>query len=354
MRHSLQIRFERAFPPDEWAGRRMILAVSGGPDSMALLRLTADAASPGDRRRILVVHVNHRLRGVESEEDARFTYDAAQRHGFACQIVDCPLPPQESRHGSLEEAARKRRYAALLAEAESWGARYVLTGHTADDQAETVLFRLVRGSGLRGLAGIPRVRSFGPTALSRPLLSFFRQEILAYLESLGQDYRRDRTNRDPQFRRNAIRHAVLPLLQAQVSPTAAIQINRLADLARECDDFLQSQVAAVWPRIVAQSTGDSLRLRVTELRTLHPFLMKEVFRAAWRQQGWPLREMGYQRWTQLLEMVNEARPWSENNSPICFFPGNIQAQREGDHLVLRPAIARPERPERRSDAVAGG
>ncbi|MGQ9606551.1 MAG: tRNA lysidine(34) synthetase TilS [Thermogutta sp.] len=354
MRHSLQIKFEQAFPPDEWAGRRMILAVSGGPDSMALLRLTADAASLGDRRRILVVHINHHLRGVESEEDARFTHDAAQRHGFACQIVDCPLPPRESRHGSLEEAARKRRYAALLQEAESWGARYVLTGHTADDQAETVLFRLVRGSGLRGLAGIPRVRSFGPTALTRPLLSFFRKEILAYLESLGQDYRRDRTNRDPQFRRNAIRHAVLPLLQAQVSRAATTQINRLADLARECDDFVQSQVAAVWPRIIAEAVGDSLRLRVTELRTLHPFLIKEVIRAAWRQQGWPLREMGYQRWTQLLEMVNEAHLRSTKNSPICYFPGNIQAQREGDDLVLRPALARSKRPARRSDVIANG
>ncbi|GAB4133682.1 hypothetical protein JCM17478_04650 [Thermopirellula anaerolimosa] len=330
----------------------MILAVSGGPDSTALLRLTADATSPSDRDRILVVHVNHHLRDGDSDEDAQFTDEIARRHGFPCRIVDCPLLPTDSRQRGLEDAARKRRYAALLEQAESWGARYVLTGHTADDQAETVLFRLVRGSGLRGLAGIPRVRPFGPAALTRPLLSCYRHEILDYLESIGQSYRLDRSNHDQRFRRNALRHRVLPILQTRVSGGTTIHLNRLADLAREYDDFVQSQVMAAWPRIVAEATDDLLRLRVTELRTLHPFLIKEVLRAAWRQQAWPLREMGYRRWSQLLEMVHEIVPGRASHSPTRSFPGNVLAQRVGDCLVLKRATARAGRPQCRADATA--
>ncbi|NMC20931.1 MAG: tRNA lysidine(34) synthetase TilS [Thermogutta sp.] len=351
MRHPLEIRFERSFPPEQWLGRRMILAVSGGPDSMALLRLTAAVASAGERGRIVVVHVNHHLRAEDSDEDARFTNEAARRHGFPCRILDCPLPSMEGTHGSLEDAARRKRYAVLLEQAESWGARYVLTGHTADDQAETVLFRLVRGSGLRGLAGIPRVRPFGPAALTRPLLSFFRKEILDYLDSLGQEYRLDRSNGDPKFRRNVLRHRVLPLLEAQVSGAATSHLNRLADLARECDDFVRSQAAAVWPRVVAEASPKSLRLRVTELRKLHPFLIKEVLRAAWQQQGWPLREMGYRRWTALLGMVYEAGPPTARKSPTRSFPGSILARREGEYLVLECAMTPADRPEVRADAL---
>ena len=349
MKHPLQNRFERSFPPEEWLGRCMILAVSGGPDSIALLRFIVDATSRSERSRILVVHVNHHLRGGESDEDARFTNENAQGHGFPCRILDGSLLTTESIHGSLENAAREKRYAILLEQAESWGARYVLTGHTADDQAETVLFRLVRGSGLRGLAGIPRVRPFGPAALTRPLLSFFRKEILDYLESLGQDYRLDRSNGDPRFRRNALRHGVLPLLQAQVSGTAAIHLSRLADLARECDDFVQSQVSAAWPRVVTETTAESLRLDVTELRRLHPFLIKEVLRTAWRHHGWPLREMAYRRWTELLEMVCEAAPPTTRKSLTRSFPGNILAVREGGYLILRRAMPRANPPECRAD-----
>lgn len=334
MKHPLQQRFEQSFSPDKWLGRRMILAVSGGPDSIALLRLIADASPLNERRRILVVHVNHQLRGADSDDDAQFTNEAAQQHGFPCRILECPLLPGEDMHGSLEDAARKKRYAVLLEQTESWGARYVLTGHTADDQAETVLFRLARGSGLRGLAGIPRVRPFGAAALTRPLLAFFRKEILDYLETLGQSYRLDRSNGDPRFRRNALRHGILPLLQAQVSGTAAIHLSRLADLARECEDFVQSQVSVAWPRVVAQTTAASLRLDVTELRRLHPFLIKEVLRTAWRHQGWPLREMGYRQWTELLEMVREAGLPTARKSLVRSLPGSILARREGEYLVL--------------------
>ncbi len=339
MKHPLQKRFEQSFPPDRWLGRRMILAVSGGPDSIALLRLVADATPRNERCRILVVHVNHQLRGADSDEDARFTNETAQRHGFPCRIVVCPLLPAESTHGSLEDAARKKRYAVLLEQTESWGARHVLTGHTADDQAETVLFRLVRGSGLRGLAGIPRVRRFGPAALTRPLLAFFRGEILDYLHTLGQSYRLDRSNGDPKFRRNALRHGVLPLLQAQVCGTAAIHLNRLADLARECEDFVQSQVSVAWPRVVAEAAAASLRLDVTELRGLHPYLIKEVLRAAWRHRGWPLREMGYRQWTELLELVCEAGLPAAQKSLVRSLPGSILARREGAYLVLERVTA---------------
>ncbi len=351
MIHPLQTRFELAFPPEEWLGRRVILAVSGGPDSIALLRLTAAASPPKLRESLLVVHVHHHLRGEDSAADAQFTQAVAVQQGISCRVFDCPLEPEDRIHGSLEQAAREKRYAALLQAAETWGARYVLTGHTADDQAETVLFRLVRGCGIRGLAGIPKARPFGPAALTRPLLTFFRYEILDYLKYLNQPYRVDHTNRDARFRRNALRHKVLPLLRRHVSQSVVSQLNHLADLARECDDFLRSQVEAAWPRVVAQTTGNSIGFRVTELRRLHPYLVKEVFRKAWQEQGWPLREMAYPHWNRLSLMVasTTSGPGTAPFSPVL--PGRIRARLDEEHLILERLPARDAIVAEQADAV---
>ena len=193
-------RLADSWPPAQWQDVTIVAAVSGGADSVALLRSLL-GLSPGGPARLVVAHINHGLRGSESEGDERFVADLCAKLGVPCAVRRIPAAVfRETGGRGIESVARHARYECLQSIAAEWGGRYVATGHTADDQAETILHRILRGTGIRGLEGIPRVRSLSPgIALSRPLLRFRRQEILAFLAALGQPFREDSTNRDPRF-----------------------------------------------------------------------------------------------------------------------------------------------------------
>jgi len=176
----IETQLAGAFTTYGWNDVGVVVAVSGGADSVALLRGMASARSTlAGSGRLIVAHFNHGLRGAESDADQAFVEELAAR--FQLQCCSARAAPAGSGHVA-EEAARNQRYAFLLQTASTQGARVVATAHTADDQIETVLHRVVRGSGLSGLAGIPFTRSLSEAvALVRPLLHYRRAEILAYL-----------------------------------------------------------------------------------------------------------------------------------------------------------------------------
>jgi tRNA(Ile)-lysidine synthase len=254
------------------AGDRIGVAVSGGIDSVALLRLLLELR--GELGIVLsVVHFNHNLRGAESDDDERFVAELARSHNleFHCDSDDVA----EYAHAegvSLETAARELRYGffrSLIQPDESaqevksptlsqtaqqeWGTRMTLdkivTGHTLDDQAETVLMRLIRGAGLRGLGGIhPRIAvedDEGGTGgeIVRPLLAFRRRELEAYLSDVGQSWREDATNSDEKFTRNRVRKLVLPLLEKEFNPSVAENLAELAEIARGEEDYWENEVS---------------------------------------------------------------------------------------------------------------
>jgi tRNA(Ile)-lysidine synthase len=224
----------------------VLAAVSGGADSVALLLGLSQlrAASPG---RLVAAHFNHRLRGSESEQDQAFVEELSREVGVEC-IVGAAAADLAAAHGGqgLEGAARQVRYEFLARAADQCGARYVATAHTADDQAETILHHILRGTGLAGLAGIPRTRPLTPAAtLIRPLLAVTRQEVLDYLQQLGKTYRDDSTNRLTDLTRNRIRLELLPLLERDFNPQVRGALLRLGRLAEEADDWLSGQATSL-------------------------------------------------------------------------------------------------------------
>lgn len=277
---------------------RIAVAVSGGADSVALLRALA-AAAPEIGLVLSIAHVHHGIRGAEADEDARFVEDLAASLGLPCALhrVDTPATASANKQ-SIEEAARELRYAwfrSLLAEGK---ADAVATAHTLDDQAETVLHRLVRGAWTEGLSGIHPVIACERGEILRPFLSVRRAEIEAWLRSLAQPWRDDATNAETTYTRNRIRHEVLPALAA-VNPRVAEQLAHLATIARDEESWWESELNRLLPALVlpgrpvrgggrAVSTHPddaSVGMELERLRTLAPALRRRVLRAAARQLG---------------------------------------------------------------------
>jgi tRNA(Ile)-lysidine synthase len=247
----------------------VLAAVSGGPDSMALLCLLAERLPPD---RLSVAHVNHGTREKASDSDQAFVAAAARGLGLPC--VAARLEKPEGR--ASEERLREARYRALEALARRVGATHLALAHTADDQAETVLLRLARGTGLPGLAGIPERRDLGSLVLVRPLLGNAREDLVTYLGRHRVPFRTDRTNRDPRYARNRVRHRVLPEL-ARINPRVREALVRLSGQAGEAAAFLGMAGELAARRLVRKSRG-GLSLSAARLRGLPPALRAEVWR----------------------------------------------------------------------------
>jgi tRNA(Ile)-lysidine synthase len=212
------------FPPNS----SVLIALSGGPDSVCLALLLG-ALRASRRLRIAAAHVHHGLRAGAARDEAwvrKFCED--RRIPFYSARVSV-RGRAAARSESLEEAARRARYAALLRIARARGFASVATGHTADDQAETVLMRLAGGSGLWGLAGIPAVRNEGSVRIIRPLLKISKRDILAALRRAGEAYRTDPSNRSERFLRNRLRRQMLPLMRKRLNPRLDEHLAELAE-----------------------------------------------------------------------------------------------------------------------------
>lgn len=190
------------------------LAVSGGPDSVVMLDFFARQAR-GRRLRLYVCHINHGLRGRESDADERFVRRLAESYGLPCGVFRARVKALAKKTGSgTEHAARTERYRLLLRYALSKGCRLVATAHHSDDNAETVLLNLMRGTRAKGLAGIPPSRPLGGgVRVVRPLMALTRREIEDYLRANGMKARKDSTNDDQKYTRNWIRATLLPLIE---------------------------------------------------------------------------------------------------------------------------------------------
>ena len=237
------------------AGDRMAAAVSGGADSVALLRLLLELR--GELGIVLsVAHVNHKLRGAESDEDERFVAELARQHGLDLHVCDGPVDRSlRSESGSgIEAAARELRYGFFRQLARAGRVAKIATAHTLDDQAETVLLRIFRGTGIRGLSGIhPRIvfeeqgRAFGEVV--RPLLGFRRAALMEFLHECGQGWREDSSNRDIAFLRNRVRHRLLPLIAREFGEAAIEHMGELAEIARAEEEHWQCGHPEIAPQL---------------------------------------------------------------------------------------------------------
>jgi len=329
-----------AWPVDRWQDVGLLIAVSGGPDSVALLR-ALDRLHPATDRRLYVAHYNHGWRGQASDADARFVEDLARSLRIECVTGTVDVGTSNLAPDGLEAAAREARYRFLVDTAERLGCRYVATGHTADDQAETILHHIVRGTGLLGLAGMRPARTLSPmVTLIRPLLAVSRAEVIEYLAGLEQPYREDATNADRDLTRNRIRHELLPLLARDYAPGVIDSLRRLGAIAADAQEILEPLAESLLDEATTESSAQSLVLRCEPLQSSHRHLVRELFLVAWRRLAWPRQAMGMQHWQQLAELAQQS-----GESPAQMLPGAVRVERTADLLIL----TRTELPGPRAD-----
>jgi len=271
-------------------GETVVVAVSGGPDSTALVHGLAAIAH--ELRLILhVAHVDHGLR-PDAGLDAAFVAAMSRALGLEHHQAAVDARTLADHEGlSVEDAARRLRYEFLARVARDVGATVVATGHTLDDQAETVLIRLLRGSGLDGLVGIPPVRRSGETSIIRPLLETTREDVESYLRAIGAGWREDSTNRDLAILRNRIRLVLLPALEGY-NPGVRQTLARVADLLRDEAEAIDTLAAA---RIAETLTGDSeiVEVSLERFTRLPAALQRRVLREAVRRVRGNLRAVRF-------------------------------------------------------------
>jgi tRNA(Ile)-lysidine synthase len=270
-------------------GARVIVAVSGGPDSVCLLHALRELKI----RVVGVAHVNHKLRGEASEEDERFVAALAREMELEFYSVAAPCSG-----GNLEQTARRARREFFHDLIRRGLADRIALGHTLDDQAETVLFRMLRGSGLAGLAGILPVTAEG---LIRPLLGVTRGEVETFLRERGIPWREDASNQEPRFARNRIRHELLPRLKQDWNPHITESLSRLADLAYEEERWWGAEIARLADQMLAVSTG-AVEVSARELARLPRAVARRLVRHAIRQAKGNLRAVEFSHIEDVLEL----------------------------------------------------
>jgi tRNA(Ile)-lysidine synthase len=261
------------------AGGPLLVAVSGGPDSITLLHLLS-AWVRTNHRGLHVFHMDHGLRGEESAEDARFVLEQAKALGWPSTLVGLAPGELARMGGSTQEAARSRRYEELIRLAHRIGAAAILTGHNQDDQAETVLMRFLRGAGAHGLAGIPPVTVRDGVPLLRPLLETSRAEIEAYCRTFGLAYRIDSSNLHTDYLRNRLRQELLPHLAETYNPAIRRTLSQMAAVLREEDGWLDGLAANHMQVARLPSPANQIELAVSVLTAAPIPLQRRVIRLA--------------------------------------------------------------------------
>jgi tRNA(Ile)-lysidine synthase len=330
--HRFESQLAATLAPHDWNSVTALVAVSGGADSVALLRGLC-AVRQADSGRLIVVHYQHGLRGEEAERDAAFVEQLAAALALPVQLGRAPAGQLAVAGDSVERAAREARYRYFEEVANRNGARYLFLAHTSDDQAETVLHRILRGTGNAGLAGIPAVRRLSDTTtIVRPLLERRRAAVLAYLSDLAQPYCEDSTNNDLHYTRNRLRHDLLPKLAAEYNPQVMDALLQLATLAGEAESIVGERADEVLCAALVSQSAHEIVLDKTALARHSPALVRAALLHLWRKQDWPLQQMSFAKWRHLATLAVQAGDGS------LTLPGAIRAQKQGEQLVL----TRPE------------
>jgi tRNA(Ile)-lysidine synthase len=292
----------------------VLVALSAGPDSTALVAVLAALRDAGHLAALTALHVDHGLR-AGAAEDAACALEICARLKVPLERVRVTVAP-----GNVQAEARRVRYAALRAAAARAGATRIATGHTRSDQAETLLLRLIRGAGARGLSGIPPRRGM----IVRPLIDRSRAEGIAYLAALGLPWREDPTNATPRFARNRVRHELLPVL-ARLAPAFERALARTSDLLRDDERVLAAR---------ARARAEGRRVPVAAVLAEPAAIQRRIVRRLWRSAGASRGELAARHVDAVLRLLRRPRPGR------VALPGNLEARcRYGTLEVVAPAVA---------------
>ncbi|MEK7286918.1 MAG: tRNA lysidine(34) synthetase TilS [Nitrospirota bacterium] len=316
------------------ASDRIVVAVSGGADSVCLLHLLRQGVSPD---RLQVAHLNHGFR-AESVFEAEAVSSLCQSWGIACTIASRPVSQicLEKRF-SKQEGARFVRYEFLREVAQSVGAKWIVLGHTADDQVETVLQHLLRGAGMAGLRGMPQSRSDGDTVIIRPMLSLTKADILSELSAAKVSFVEDPSNNDKRYVRNKIRHELIPVLTSY-NPAIKKVLLREAALLEEEGRFIETEVALVIQKIITAEEADTISFDLSRFLSLPLTLRRRVVRWGIQKVRGDLTGISFEAIERVLRRVFE-----QPESFILSLPRGIRISQQKTALTF--FVERPVRVE---------
>ena len=315
-------------PSSVRSGSNWILAISGGPDSVALLK-ALKTCFPDEP--LILAHMNHHSR-VGSDADEEFVRQLAKTHSLTLEIGHW----QASRTSHFEADARKARHEWLCTIALQHNASAILTAHTLDDQAETLLMRIARGTGPTGMAGIrPWRRLKGTqTDLVRPFLKVSKSEIMDFLNLSNTPFCIDPTNTDTDHQTRAwVRQSLIPSLKDRLNPCSVQALGRLADLVREEQDQLGLIIHDNYKKCAKPDLVNlNCDIHPSRFRTAgSAWLRRQILRKIWSEMGWPMREMSLQHWVRLSRWVSSR---SILHGSILHLPGHIQATRTDSRIRI--------------------
>jgi len=330
----LKAEVRRALGRRQFRGAKLVVAVSGGPDSMALLhclRMLQDEQG----LKLYTAHLDHDFRGREAHEDAEFVAREAKKAGLPAMVEEADTFAHQRRYriSSFEEAAREVRYDWLALAAQRVGADAVALGHTSDDQAETILMHILRGAGLEGLQGMEELgrwespRGGPPATLFRPLLKITKKETALFCEENGIPYRVDTSNRMERFTRNRVRHHLMPLLSKKYNPRVREALVRLGETVGLAQGYIDDELDRVWGRIARKGKG-KMSLSRKGLGRLHPFLQQSALRRAYSEVSGSLRRLHHRH----VEAM--AKALGESGRKALNLPKEVLFTVEGDRVVL--------------------
>lgn len=292
----------------------ILLALSGGPDSVALLNLLVQT-NQIERiySKLRLAHLNHLLRGEESEQDEQFVRDIARNQNIPIIVERRNIRKcARMRKLSLEEAAREERYGFLAAAAKQFNTRVIVVGHTADDNAETILHRIIRGTGIIGLHGMRPKRKLFPAStveLVRPLLSSWREDIIAYLKKMNIPYKTDSTNLGIDTFRSRCRGELIPLLEKNYNVKVKQSLKRLGEIATQNSNYLQFEAELLYEKIFLHKRGETntvfreIVFDITLFKKTPKILQQIIIKKALMELGVPLKKFGYNQYQQLLDLL---------------------------------------------------
>lgn len=311
------------------AGDRVLIAVSSGPDSIALFYVLHHLAA-GLGIQLAVAHLNHGLRPEAADQEAAFVNQLACYHGIPFHLERIQL---DRHQGSLEERARTARYAFLHRVAAVQGYTKIALGHQLDDNVEAMLMHLLRGSGIRGLAGIPPTRD---GIIIRPLIQARRHQIVSFLKEHHYRWMEDASNQETRFVRNRIRHELLPYLGNAFNANIVETLNRTAALCREEEAWFQSYLAPMVKAVCHPEDSGKLCLHPQTVLETAPPIQRRIIREALRQWLGDLRRFGAVHIEALVDLLPDRQAGRRLS-----LPNGITATRTGDRLCFEKTNCRP-------------
>ncbi len=311
-------------------GDRVLIGVSGGPDSVALLLFLLE--SRGRLGLDLgIAHLNHCLRKNASDSDESFVKHLAGTFNLPCHTrAEDVGALAKKEHLSIEEAARNARYRFYQEVAKKKGYSKLALGHTSDDNAELVLMNLIRGSGPRGLSGIPPVRD---NWIVRPMIETSKHEILEYLALNKQPHVVDSSNNDPIFLRNRIRHTLLPILEEQYNPSMKGALNRLSAILREENSWMEDEVRTVFKRVLLKQDTVEVQLSLDPFTNLPSALNRRLVRKAIRKIKGNLRRITLFHVDAAVKLA-----LSGAQGDVLDFPDRIRVRKQKDRICFRQEL----------------